>query len=72
MTMTLRKLDKGDISFYIAEGGKEVVKFCANGDIYVHGRLVENDGQVVEGIREFLKSTGFHLESRPMPVGDNL
>ena len=33
----------------------EMIKLCANGDIYVKGRLVENDKEVVQGMRDFLK-----------------
>ena len=32
-----------------------IIKFCENGDIFVKGKLVENDLEVVEGMREFLK-----------------
>lgn len=32
----------------------EILRFERNGDIYVKGRLVENDKEVVEGFREFL------------------
>jgi hypothetical protein len=35
-------------------GGVEVLKFCNNGDIYLRGKLIENDKQVVDGFREFL------------------
>lgn len=35
--------------------GNEIMRLEANGDIYVHGKLVENDKQVVDGIREWLK-----------------
>jgi hypothetical protein len=37
-------------------GGKEFLRFKPNGDIYVQGRLAENDKEVVEGIRRFLKA----------------
>jgi len=32
----------------------EILRFENNGDIYVHGSVIENDKQVVEGFREFL------------------
>lgn len=32
----------------------EIIKLCVNGDIYVKGKLVENDIEVVEGMRELL------------------
>jgi len=30
------------------------LEFRNNGDILVHGKLIENDKQIVEGLREFL------------------
>lgn len=39
--------------------GKEMLKFMPNGDIFIYGRLATNDMEVVEGIREWLKSTGY-------------
>jgi hypothetical protein len=32
----------------------EYIKFMENGDIYVYGRLVENDKEVVQGMRDLL------------------
>jgi hypothetical protein len=34
---------------------REVLRLCPNGDIFVRGALVENDRQVVDGLREFLR-----------------
>lgn len=34
---------------------KEVLKFEENGDIFVKGKLVDNDKEVVDKLREFLK-----------------
>ena len=34
---------------------RELLRFCRNGDIFIHGRLAENDKAVVEGMREFLQ-----------------
>ena len=34
---------------------KEMLKICANGDIFVKGKLVENNKEVVDALREFLK-----------------
>lgn len=31
-----------------------ILELRKNGDIYVNGRIVENDKQVVNGLREFL------------------
>lgn len=35
--------------------GQAVVSLKNNGDIYVKGKLVENDKEVVDGMRELLK-----------------
>lgn len=37
----------------------EIIRLQPNGDIFVHGRLVENDKEVVEGMRKFLLSHGY-------------
>lgn len=34
----------------------EILRFESNGDIYIHGKLIENDMQVVYGFREFLNA----------------
>lgn len=36
-------------------GGQEIISLKGNGDIYVKGELVENNQEVVEGLKEFLK-----------------
>ncbi len=46
-------MDDSSIRFNL-KNGTEVLKFCLNGDIFVKGKLIENDKQVVDGIREFL------------------
>lgn len=37
----------------------EIMRLEPNGDIYVHEKLVENDKQVVDGMRHFLLSHGY-------------
>lgn len=32
----------------------EIIKLCGNGDIYVKGKLIENDKELVEGLRFWL------------------
>ena len=39
--------------FYAGE--KEVIALYSNGDIFVNGKLIENDKEVVDGLRELLK-----------------
>lgn len=48
-----------NLTFWLKGGppaGEEVLRFEPNGDIYVRGKLTENDKEVVEGLREFLSS----------------
>lgn len=42
-----------NIVFYI--DNKVILKLCDNGDIYVKEKLIENDKEVVEGLRMFLR-----------------
>lgn len=47
----------GEVTFNVPDGkgGEiEMIRLSPGGDIYVKGRLVENDKEVVEGLREFL------------------
>ena len=39
--------------------GDEALKLCDNGDIFIKGKLIENDKEVVDAMREFLKIAGF-------------
>jgi hypothetical protein len=50
------EIEANNIIFYVDNGNTEIVKFCGNGDIFVHGRLAENDKEVVQGMRDFLKA----------------
>ena len=47
-----------DLIFY-SNDAEEILRLCDNGDIHVHGNLAENDKDVVEGLREFLKKAGY-------------
>ena len=48
-------ISEQNVVFLKNNGTKELLKFCENGDIFVNGKLVENDKEVVDGLREFLK-----------------
>jgi hypothetical protein len=51
---------KSDHVFNIANADTNpIVEFKNNGDIYVKGRLVTNDMEVIEGIREWLRVSKF-------------
>ncbi|HEF1898107.1 hypothetical protein ACTFSP_19410 [Bacillus cereus group sp. MYBK108-2] len=47
--------DTSHDSIVLKVGEKEIVTLKSNGDIYVKGKLVENDKEVVDGMREFLR-----------------
>lgn len=50
----------GDTIFFInGEKNEHILRLCNNGDIFVKGRLAENDKEVVNALREFLKSQLF-------------
>lgn len=42
----------GSIIFKIKDF--EIMRFDPNGDIFVKGSLVENDREIIEGLRQFL------------------
>ncbi|PER45278.1 hypothetical protein [Bacillus thuringiensis] len=47
--------DTSHDSIVLKVGEQEIVTLKSNGDIYVKGKLVENDKEVVDGMREFLR-----------------
>ena len=47
------------VTFQIGSTPPEILKLCENGDIYVKGKLVENDKEVVDAMREFLSAQGY-------------
>ena len=49
------------IKFYSNESQNEILKLCENGDIFVNGRLAENDKEVVSALKEWLNSQGFNI-----------
>jgi len=52
---SIEPITSPDIIFMGADG-LEIIKLKANGDIYVKGKLIENDSEVVDGLRSFLLS----------------
>ncbi len=55
ITIKQSDLESNTISFITADETEPIIKLCQNGDIFVKGKLVENDLEVVEGMRDFLK-----------------
>lgn len=43
----------GEDIFTIINDDKELLKFKRNGDIYVKGKLIENEKEVVNAFREY-------------------
>ncbi|MED2753819.1 hypothetical protein P4278_32450 [Bacillus thuringiensis] len=48
----VRDTSQDSINFMV--GGQKIISLKSNGDIYVKGKLVENDKEVVDGMRELL------------------
>ncbi|MED2752676.1 hypothetical protein P4278_10145 [Bacillus thuringiensis] len=53
MNKLVRDTTHDSIVFKIGE--QEIVSLKSNGDIFVKGNLIENDKEVVDGLREFLR-----------------
>jgi hypothetical protein len=54
----LKLTPKSDLepdTVYFSNERKEMLKLCPNGDIFVYGRLADNDKEVVDALREFLR-----------------
>jgi len=47
------RLPPGDLILCL-NYGEEVMKFCANGDIFHKGRKIENDQELVDGFRDWV------------------
>jgi hypothetical protein len=52
---------KNTVFFSMDKNRNEILKLCPNGDIFVKGRLAENDKQVVDALKEWLNSQGFSI-----------
>jgi hypothetical protein len=52
---------KDTVFFSVDKNRNEILKLCPNGDIFVKGRLAENDKQVVDAFKEWLNSQGFSI-----------
>lgn len=50
---------ESDIIFYIED--KEILKLASDGNIFVHGQTVENNRDVVDALRSFLRSQGYSI-----------
>jgi hypothetical protein len=41
----------------------EILRFESDGNIYLHGELIENDKELVDGFREFLRQQNLYAKS---------
>jgi hypothetical protein len=55
LILTPSDMGPNTIIFHTGDGTEPMIKLCQNGDIFIKGKLVENDLEVVEGMREFLE-----------------
>jgi hypothetical protein len=49
-------IEPNTITFHTGNETEPILKLCQNGDIFIKGKLVENDLEVVEGMRKFLEN----------------
>jgi len=54
MDLKIEHETKNNIILFHTDEITEIIKLCNNGDIYIRGKLVENDKEVVNGMRDFL------------------
>ena len=50
---------ESDTIHFTAIAGVELLKLSANGDIFVKGKFIEKDKEIVEAMREFLSDQGY-------------
>jgi len=54
---TLGTKEEANEIVFSTGGTPEIIKLCANGDIFVKDKLIENDKEVVDAMREFLRQS---------------
>lgn len=53
------ELEPNTITFKIEN--EPIIKLCTNGDIFVKSKLIENDKELVDGMREFLLKANSYI-----------
>ena len=61
MGFTTKAPDFESTLFFTAKG-KEIIRLDSKGDIFLHGRLIEKDIELVDALHEFLQSQGFNFQ----------
>ena len=56
----------GDITFTVKTESQEIIKLCHNGDIFVKGKLIENDKELTNAMREFLAKANQDAEIKSL------
>ena len=49
-------IEPNTIIFHVGNETEPILKLCQTGDIFIKGKLVDNDLEVVEGMRKFLEN----------------
>ncbi len=57
LSLTNSDIKNNNIYFCVNPSDGPIMEFKENGDIYVKGKLIENDKEVVDAMREFLQKT---------------
>jgi len=60
----------GGFLMFAVMGHPEFIKLCPNGDIYVKGKLIENDMLLVRALREFAAMSTFGPNTKKEYEGD--
>jgi hypothetical protein len=67
-SVQLRKIPGGDIVFHVTDvtaATPPILELRANGDIFSKGKLIDNDKQIVDAMREFLDAMRKRTENKP-------
>ena len=64
------KTEETTIEFNI--GNKTIIKLKKNGEIYVKGKLIENDIEVVNGMREIINRNKIYQINKALEIEDKL
>jgi len=59
LTLNTKKIEENSISFYTSNNIEPIILLKNNGDIFIKGKLIENDIELVNALREFLKERGY-------------
>ena len=55
LTIDLENIKPNEIIFHVSGSETPILRLCRDGDIYIRGKLAENDKEIVGAMREYLK-----------------